>query len=480
MVRKMSIHIFQNRGKYFCVDPGSGAVHVLDEIAYALLERITPKFTDEKLPACFDNCKMYEPAFNAAPHCLTEIIADMATKGFDAAEVTETYEELRALEQAGQLFAPDECEEFARALRPAPLKSMCLNIAHDCNLRCTYCFAAQGDFGIGRKLMPIEIAKAAVDFLVANSGVRRNLEIDFFGGEPLMNWQVVVDTVAYARSLEQESGKKFSFTITTNGILLDDEKIKFINREMKNVVLSLDGRREIHDRMRPTPNGHGSYDLVVPQYQKLVKARGDGEYYVRGTFTRDNLDFADDVMHMADLGFRNLSMEPAVLDSNLPFALREEDLPAILAEYDRLAELLAKRRDINFFHFMLDLGQGPCVLKRLRGCSCGNEYCAVTPDGDIYPCHQFVGIDDWHMGSVLNDAESGCAWDVQKQAEQVSAHLYNKPECRKCWARFYCGGGCNAANVIYQGSLFEPTPLFCALERKRVECAIGLAVEKRS
>jgi uncharacterized protein len=309
-----------------------------------------------------------------------------------------------------------------------------------------------------------------VYFLIEQSGARHNLELDFFGGEPLMNWPVVVDTVAYARSTEKKSGKKFNFTITTNGLLLDDEKISFINKEMKNVVLSLDGRRKIHDLMRPAPNGRGSYDIIVPKYQKLVAARGGGEYYVRGTFTRNNLDFAEDILHMANLGFCNLSMEPAVLDPSLPFALRQEDLPAVTAEYDRLAEILTARRDIRFFHFLLDLKQGPCVFKRLRGCSCGNEYCAVTPEGDIYPCHQFIGLDSWRMGSVLNGE-----WEASKQAELVSAHLYNKPECRKCWAKFYCGGGCNAANVIYSKDLFKPTAFSCALERKRVECAIGLA-----
>jgi uncharacterized protein len=442
-------------GRYFCVDTNSGAVHELDKPACTLLERLTPPLNAEECPA--------------------DVLAELELGGFDRAELCEIYTELRELEQSGQLFTSDECEAFAASLRPAPLKSMCLNVAHDCNLRCAYCFAAQGDFGTGRELMPLATAKAAVDFLLAHSGNRRNLELDFFGGEPLMNWSVVVDTVAYARSLEPANGKNFRFTITTNGLLLDDEKIAFINLEMANVVLSLDGRRHVHDDMRPTPNGHGSYDLVVPQYQKLVAERqlqdpDRSEYYVRGTFTRKNLNFAQDVLHMADLGFRKLSMEPAVLEEALPFALREADLPAILAEYDRLTEQLATRRDIDFFHFMLDLGQGPCVLKRLRGCSCGNEYCAVTPNGDIYPCHQFVGLEDWRMGSVHTGA-----WDAQKQAELVRAHLYNKPECRECWAKFYCGGGCNAANVLYRGTLFKPTPLSCELERKRVECAIALA-----
>ncbi|MDR1409936.1 MAG: thioether cross-link-forming SCIFF peptide maturase [Oscillospiraceae bacterium] len=445
------IHTFKNQGRYFCADTNSGAVHEFDALACALLENLNPSLAGE---------------------CPASVTEKLTAQSFSSADISETYAELCALEQSGQLFAPDECGVLANSLRPAPLKSMCLNVAHDCNLRCAYCFASQGDFGAGRELMPLSVAEAAVDFLVAHSGKRRNLELDFFGGEPLMNWQVVVDTVTYARSIERAAGKEFRFTITTNGLLLDDNKIDFINREMANVVLSLDGRKAVHDCMRPTPNGRGSYDLVVPQYQKLVATRGGKEYYVRGTFTRKNLDFAEDVLHMAELGFHKLSMEPAVLEDTLPFALREDDLPAILAEYDRLTALLAKRRDIKFFHFMLDLRQGPCVLKRLRGCSCGNEYCAVTPSGELYPCHQFVGLKDWRMGSVLTGA-----WDAQKQAELVSAHLYNKPECRECWAKFYCGGGCNAANVLYQGTLFKPTPLSCALERKRVECAIALAAE---
>ncbi|MDR1805572.1 MAG: thioether cross-link-forming SCIFF peptide maturase [Clostridium sp.] len=451
------VHCFENQGKYFCADTNSGAVHLLDRTAYSLLGELLAQGLTCSSPTLPDSL-------------LDEL---SISGGFDAEALRDSYSELRELALAGQLFAPDECESFAHSLQPAPLKSMCLNVAHDCNLRCEYCFAAQGDFGTGRKLMPPNVARAAVDFLVAHSGGRRNLELDFFGGEPLMNWQVVKDTVTYARGLAEKNGKKFRFTITTNGLLLDEEKIAFINREMGNVVLSLDGRREIHDAMRPTPNGRGSYELVVPLYQRLVEERGDKEYYVRGTFTRNNLDFARDVMHMADLGFRKLSMEPAVLDEAVPYALREEDLPVIFREYDNLTAMLAKRPDISFFHFMLDLGQGPCVLKRLRGCSCGNEYCAVTPEGDIYPCHQFVGLEQWHMGNVLSGA-----WDKQKQAELVRSHLYNKPECRKCWAKFYCGGGCNAANFLYQGTVLSPSPLSCALERKRVECAIALAAAK--
>ncbi|MCL2024097.1 MAG: thioether cross-link-forming SCIFF peptide maturase [Oscillospiraceae bacterium] len=442
------IHLFRKNNKNFCVDPASGAVHIVDDLAYALLERISPPMGEK---------------------CPDELAKTLMARGFDPTDIDETYDELRQLAAARLLFGADECAGFARALQPAPLKSMCLNVAHDCNLRCAYCFAAQGDFGKAKALMPLETAKAAVDFLVAKSGKRRNLEIDFFGGEPLMNWGVVTETVAYARSLEEKNGKKFTFTITTNGLLLDDEKSDYINANMKNVVLSFDGRKDIHDKMRPAPNGGGSYDLVVPRYQKLLAGRGGKEYYVRGTFTRENLDFTEDIKHMVQLGFTRLSIEPAVLDSTLPFALRDEDIPRIVAEYDRLAEFLRDRTDVTFFHFLIDLTQGACVIKRLRGCSCGNEYCAVTPDGDIYPCHQFVGLDEWRMGSVLTGE-----WDSEKQRELVGGHIYNKPECQKCWARFYCGGGCNAANVQYQHSLFEPTPLMCELERRRVECAIGL------
>ena len=352
---------------------------------------------------------------------------------------------------------------------------MCLNIAHDCNLRCSYCFAAQGDFGHGRKLMPFEVGKAAIDFLIEHSANRHNLELDFFGGEPLMNFEVVKQVVAYARSIEKEHHKNFRFTITTNGLLLTDDKIDYINREMSNVVLSIDGRKEINDSLRFRVDGSGSYDAIVPKYQRLVEKRRNGkfdQYYVRGTFTKENLDFTKDVIHMRELGFDQISIEPVVADpALLPVALTEEDLPRICEEYENLAkEIIHRKRGgdaFNFFHFMLDLDQGPCAIKRLRGCSCGNEYVAVTPEGDIYPCHQFVGMDEWKMGSVLDGS-----LDQEKKQLFSKTNVYEKPECRTCWAKFYCSGGCNANNLQYAGAILKPHKLSCALEQKRLECAI--------
>lgn len=349
---------------------------------------------------------------------------------------------------------------------------MCLNIAHDCNLRCEYCFAAKGDFGRGRMLMPLEVAKKAIDFLVEKSGTRHNLEVDFFGGEPLMNFEVVKETVAYARSLEKPHNKNFRFTITTNGLLLSDDKIDFINREMSNVVLSIDGRREVNDRLRIRTNGGGSYDTIVPRFQKLVATRGkDKDYYARGTFTKYNLDFTEDVLHLVDLGFDQVSVEPVVSDPKLSYSIQEEDLPRVFEEYERLANTIIARKKagegFNFFHFMIDLNQGPCAIKRLRGCSCGNEYVAVTPEGDIFPCHQFVGEDDWKMGNVLDGS-----YDLERKNEFALANVYSKERCKNCWAKFYCSGGCNANNWQYEGDIHKPHEIACALEQKRLECAV--------
>ena len=356
---------------------------------------------------------------------------------------------------------------------------MCLNISHDCNLRCEYCFAAQGDFGHGRKLMPFEVGKAAIDFLIKHSANRHNLELDFFGGEPLMNLDVVKKVVEYARSIEKEHNKNFRFTMTTNGILLDDDSIDFINREMSNVVLSLDGRKEVNDRLRPTVNKKGSYDIIVPKYQKLVAERGDKEYYVRGTFTKYNLDFTDDVMHLNELGFDQISVEPVVTDPELPYALTESDLPAIAEEYEKLSKILIERKkngtSFNFFHFMIDLDQGPCAIKRLRGCSCGNEYVAVTPEGDIYPCHQFVGEEAYKLGDIWNGVTN-----TALREEFRSCNAYARPECNDCWAKLYCSGGC-AANAFHAtGSIRGVYEAGCELFRKRIECAIMMKVAEDS
>ena len=392
---------------------------------------------------------------------------------YDPRELSEAWEELRGLQDQGLLFSDDEYidPEAAMALpKSAVVKALCLHVSHDCNLRCKYCFASTGDFGTGHRMtMDFETAKRAIDWVVAKSGKRRNIEIDFFGGEPLMAMDTVKRTVEYARSLEKERNKVFRFTITTNGVLLNDETIEYINREMSNVVLSLDGRQPVNDRMRPTVNGKGSYEVIVPKFQKLVAGRGTKDYYVRGTFTRDNLDFSQDVLHMGDLGFRHVSVEPASGPLDDPFAIKEEDLEKVEAEYEKLAGQLMERPDINFFHFNVDLAQGPCVIKRLRGCGAGCEYVAITPDGDIYPCHQFVGKEEYRMGNVFDGS-----FDMDISGTFAQQNIYTRPACRECWARFYCSGGCSASNLLVNGDITKSNDVACQMERKRLECAIAL------
>ena len=444
------IHPYSLNGYHLVLDTNSGAVHVFDDAPFEMLDYLHDGVPDEP------------------PR---EMLA--ALKGrYSEAVLREAYGEIRELYGKGQLFSSDDYEKFASMLKDAPIKSMCLNVAHDCNLRCRYCFAAQGDFGGGRMLMPAEVAKSAVDFLIRRSGGRHNLELDFFGGEPLMNFDVVKRTVAYARSLEQEHHKKFRFTITTNGLLLNRENTDFINREMSNCILSLDGRKSVNDRLRVRVNGAGSYDAIVPKFQELVKRRPpELDYYVRGTFSKYNLDFCEDIRHLLDLGFDRISVEPVVSDTRLDYSIREEDLPRIFEEYDRLSRMMIERekagKGFRFFHFMVDLDQGPCAIKRLRGCSCGNEYVAVTPTGDIYPCHQFVGNDEWKMGNVLSDT-----LDAGIKERFALTNVYSKPKCRNCWAKFYCSGGCNANNWQYGGSVRKPHKISCELEKKRLECAI--------
>ena len=444
------IHKYKQGDYYIVIDVNSGGVHIVDKIVYDMLDFVCAPMADE-MPS------------------------DLAEKmsGYDKSEVEECYAELLELYKAKMLFTDDEYRKYADMTLNAPIKAMCLHVSHDCNLRCEYCFAETGDFGTGRKIMPVEVGKKAIDFLIEKSVGRENLELDFFGGEPLMAWNTVVETVKYARSVEKQHGKNFRFTITTNGMLLDDEKIDYINREMSNCVLSLDGRKEANDRIRYTPNHKGCYDIIVPKYKKLVAGRtnpGRTDYYVRGTFTKYNLDFANDVLHIADLGFDQLSVEPVVTDPKLPYALTEQDLPAIFAEYDRLFDIMEKGdKKFNFFHFMIDLQQGPCAIKRLRGCGCGNEYVAVTPDGDIFPCHQFVGMDDWKMGNIFEGA-------VNKEIKDYFAktHIYSKQGCSECWARFYCSGGCNANSFQYEGDVQKPNKLACEMQKKRIECGIAL------
>ena len=446
------IHRYQKKGLNFVLDVNSGAVHLLDDISYAVSGLL-----DENMG---DTC----------PQGIIDALPD-----YTADEIREAYDELYELKKAGQLFAQDDYIDVSRYIPVnAPVKALCLHVAHDCNLRCKYCFASTGDFGQGRKIMPPEIAKKAIDFVIARSGVRHNIEVDFFGGEPLMAWDTVTQTVDYARSLEEKYNKKFRFTITTNGLLLDEDKRKYINENMDNCVLSLDGRREVNDEFRKTVAGTGSYDTIVPKFKALVDERDPNlDYYARGTFTTHNLDYAEDVLSIADAGFDRLSVEPVTADPGCGYDLTEDDLPKIEAEYDRLTDIMLERKKegkpFTFFHFMVDLDQGPCVVKRLRGCGAGYEYVAVTPDGDIYPCHQFVGKDEFKQGSVLDQS-----FNMDIAQKFAGMNIYSRPKCQKCWAKFYCSGGCSAANYNMNHDMNDSYDLGCEMERKRLECAIYL------
>ena len=444
------IHKYSLNGYNIVMDTNSGAVHLFDDAPFAMLDYLDDGVPDKPPKAMLDGLK----------------------DRFPEATLREGYDEILELYRNDQLYSRDEYEKFASLMKNAPIKSMCLNIAHDCNLRCRYCFAEQGDFGGQRMLMPFSVAKSAIDFLVSHSGTRHNLEVDFFGGEPLMNFDVVKKTVAYARGLEKANSKNFRFTITTNGLLLDDDKIDFINREMSNCILSLDGRKEVNDRLRFRVDGSGSYDSIVPKFQRLVARRPkDRDYYVRGTFSKHNLDFLNDIKHFLALGFDEISVEPVVSDTKLDYSIQEEDLPRVFEEYDRLSKFMIERakagKGFDFFHFMIDLNQGPCAIKRLRGCSCGNEYVAVTPTGDIYPCHQFVGKDEWKMGSVITGE-----LNESMKNDFAMTNVYTKPECKNCWAKFYCSGGCNANNLEYEGNIRKPHSISCKLEQKRLECSV--------
>ena len=439
------IHIFQALGQKMVVDVYSGAVHALDDCAYDILARMTDRLPEE----------------------MPEVLQNLA---YTQEQLKETYQELLELQKEEMLFSDDDyIDPMAAIPQNAPVKALCLHVSHDCNLRCEYCFAATGDFGTGRKTMPPETARRAIDFVISRSKGRRNIEVDFFGGEPLMAMETVKQTVDYARSIEKEHGKEFRFTITTNGVLLNEETAAYINQEMSNCVLSLDGRRETNDLRRKTVNGGGSYDIIVPKFQQVVEKR-TGDYYLRGTFTRDNFDsFSQDVMHMAELGFKNVSVEPVVGAQDDPYALREEDLPAICAEYERLAEQLLENPEINFFHFNVDLEQGPCVIKRLRGCGAGCEYVAVTPEGDIYPCHQFVGNEDFRLGNLYDQS-----FNMNLSEQFAGLNVYSREACQNCWAKFYCSGGCSASNLLTNGDIISPSVVGCTLEKKRLECAIAM------
>ncbi len=442
------IHQYKNNGYNIVLDVHSGSVHVVDDLVYDLIEKLDQNLSDE---ACIESLKSTYPE----------------------ADLREALEEIGMLRQAGVLFSEDVYEKAVLDFkgRKTVVKALCLHIAHDCNLACKYCFAEEGEYHGRRALMSFEVGKKALDFLIKNSGARHNLEVDFFGGEPLMNWDVVKQLVAYGREQEKIHNKQFRFTLTTNGVLLNDEVMEFCNKEMGNVVLSMDGRKEIHDLMRPFRNGKGSYDLVVPKFQKFADSRNQEKYYIRGTFTRNNLDFAKDVLHYADLGFKQVSMEPVVASPEEDYALREEDIPDICAQYDVLAKEMIKRqkegRGFNFFHFMIDLTGGPCVYKRMSGCGSGTEYLAVTPWGDLYPCHQFVGEEDFLLGNVDEGVVHPEIVDNFK-----CSNVYTKPKCQKCFARYYCSGGCAANAFHFHGNINDAYDIGCELQRKRVECSI--------
>lgn len=442
------IHQYKSNGYNIVMDVNSGAVHVVDDVTYDVIALY------EELGA-------------------DEIIARLHST-YNEMEITEAIEEVNQLREDGQLFTQDIYQPFVekfKETRQTVVKALCLHIAHDCNLACKYCFAEEGEYHGRRELMSFEVGKKALDFLVANSGNRVNLEVDFFGGEPLMNWDVVKQLVEYGRSLEEKNNKKFRFTLTTNGVLLNDEIMEYLNKEMSNVVLSLDGRKEVNDNMRPFRTGKGSYDLIVPKFQKLAESRNQMDYYVRGTFTRDNLDFSEDVKHFADLGFKQMSIEPVVGPEEDPYSIREEDLPVIMEEYDKLALEYIKRekegKGFNFFHFMIDLNQGPCVYKRLSGCGSGTEYLAVTPWGDFYPCHQFVGNEEFLMGNVSDGI-------VREDliTKFSNCNVYSKEKCKNCFARFYCSGGCAANSYNFHGTINDAYDIGCEMQKKRVECSI--------
>ena len=454
------IHQYKLGGYNIVLDICSGSVHVVDEVAYDMIE-------------------MFES------NSREEIIAKIMEKYAGNTEVTEPevedcYDQIVELKNSGKLFAPDTFEPMAGALKQKTsnvVKALCLHVAHTCNLNCAYCFASQGKYHGERAIMSLDVAKRALDFLIENSGSRRNLEVDFFGGEPLMNFDMLKELVAYARSIEKEHNKNFRFTLTTNGVLIDDDVIEFANKEMSNFVLSLDGRKEVHDRYRVDYAGNGSWEKIVPKFQKLVEARGHKDYYMRGTFTHANPDFLEDIKQMLDLGFTELSMEPVVCAEGDPSELTQEDLPIVLEQYEKLAELMIERdkegRPFIFYHYMIDLQGGPCIYKRISGCGSGTEYMAVTPWGDLYPCHQFVGDEKFCLGNIWDGVKN-----TEIQKEFAGCNVYAREECRDCWARLYCSGGCAANAYHATGSVKGVYKYGCELFRKRMECAIMVAVSR--
>ena len=441
------IHKFYLNNKYIVLDVNSGAVHIVDKIVYDILDY-------------YENRSLEE-------------IIDLLSSLYGENEIRDVYEEVKYLETEGLLFSePTDISKLSYN-EDNVVKAMCLHIAHDCNLKCNYCFASQGNFKGERSMMTLDVGKKSLEFLAKNSGNRRNLEVDFFGGEPLMNFELVKDLVGYGRELEVEYNKNFRFTITTNGLLLDEDKIDFINENMDNIVLSLDGRKEVNDNMRKTINDEGSYEIILPKIKAMVEKRGDKDYYIRGTFTSKNIDFSNDALDFYKQGFKKISIEPVVTSEEMDYALREEDLEAVLAEYEKLSkdyiDIKRKDEDFYFFHFMVDLSQGPCIIKRAVGCGAGSEYLAITPEGDLYPCHQFVGEEQFKLGTVNSGIKNTELRDVFK-----NANVNNKEECRSCWARFYCSGGCHANAFYAHNDLMKPYEIGCKMEKKRIECAISV------
>jgi uncharacterized protein len=451
------IHRYKLNGYNIVLDVFSGSVHVVDDLAYDVIGLYEDKSADEMIPLMLEKYS--------------------GDSEIDEAEIRDCIADIEELKNEGKLFTSDDYADLAFDFkaRNTVVKALCLHVAHTCNLNCEYCFASQGKYHGDRALMSFEVAKQAIDFLIENSGSRRNLEVDFFGGEPLMNFEVVKEITAYCRSIEKEKGKNFRFTLTTNGVLLDDEVIDFANKECHNVVLSLDGRKEVHDRLRKTVNGVGSYDVIVPKFKHFVERRGNRGYYMRGTFTHNNTDFTNDIFHMADLGFTELSMEPVVCPPDDPYALTYDDLPVLFEQYEILAKDMLRRekegKPITFYHYMLDLGSGPCIYKRISGCGSGTEYMAVTPWGDLYPCHQFVGDPKYLLGNVYDGVTNTAVQDEFKLC-----NAYARPDCKDCWAKLYCSGGCAANAYHATGSVTGTYKYGCELFKKRIECAIMMKV----
>ena len=449
------IHKFKQGDKYFVLDVNTGAVHVVDELVYDILD-------DDKLKEKVD-------------------VINELKGNYDEEEISEADDEIQELVKEEVLYSPDQYEEIAHSSMDDRdyIKAVCLNIIHGCNLRCKYCFADEGEYHGNKGVMSVETAKKAIDYVIKRSGPRKNIEIDLFGGEPTLIMDTIKEIIKYARDNEAKWNKNIRFTMTTNATLLNDEMMEFMDKEMGNIILSLDGRKEVNDKVRIKPDGSGSYDDILPNIKKMISKRTKGKtYYVRGTFTRDNVDFYEDVVSMLNEGFREISIEPVVLEEGHPLAIREEDLPEIFDNYDKLYNEMARRKregkdEFTFYHFNIDLQGGPCVYKRISGCGSGFEYVAITPQGDVYPCHQFVGKEEYKLGSIFDDT-----YDAELGKKFKKAHIYNKPKCRECWARFYCSGGCQANNVNFNGDMNIPYEIGCKMQKKRIECAIALKAEE--